>query len=331
MKALVWIPAALAFLPFAAGLLAQDQRLRIGIIGLDTSHVIAFTERLNDLQSPNHVPGGQVVAAFKGGSPDIKSSAERVEGYTKTLVEKYGVKIYPTIEEVCQNVDAVLLESVDGRPHLEQARPVFAAKKPVFVDKPVAGSLRDAIELFRLAKAAGVPCWSASSLRFYATLAELIQADAGEIRGAISYGPASLEPTHPDLFWYGIHPTESLFTVLGTGCETVVRVHTENTDVVTGTWSGGRVGVLYGLRNQKTGYQVTKFGTKGIVAQKPGGDYTPMLREIVKFFQTGVAPVPAETTLEIYAFMEAADESKRRGGVPVSIRDILTANGYKAP
>lgn len=331
MKPLAWTSAIITLLPLASPLFGQEQSIRIGIIGLDTSHVVAFSDRLNDPKSANHVPGGQIVAAFKGGSPDIKSSAERVEGYTKTLTEKYGVKIYPTIEEMCQNVDAVLLESVDGRPHLEQIRPVLAAKKRVFVDKPVAGTLRDAVELFRLAKEAGVPCWSASSLRFYATLEELIQADAGEIRGAISYGPASLEPTHPDLFWYGIHPTEALFTVLGTGCESVVRVHTDNTDVVTGTWSGGRVGVLYGLRNQKTGYQVTKFGTKGIVAQKPGGDYTPMLREIIKFFQTGVAPVPAETTLEIYAFMEAADESKRRGGVPVSVRDILTANGYKAP
>lgn len=324
--------ALFALFVIATQMPAQDvPPLRLGLIGLDTSHVVAFTERLNNPDSPNHVPGGRVVAAFQGGSPDIKSSADRIEGYTTTLVEKYGVKIYPTIEEMCSHVDAVLLESLDGRPHLEQVRPVFAAKKRVFIDKPVAGTLRDAIEIFRLSAETGVPCWSSSSLRFYPGVVEVAQAEAGEVRGAISYGPASIEPTHPDLFWYGIHPTEVLYTVLGTGCETVARVHTEDTDVVTGTWSGGRVGVVYGLRNQKTGYEVTKFGTKKIVTQQSGGDYTPMLAEVIKFFQTGVAPVPPETTLEIYAFMEAADESKRRGGVPVSVQETLKAHGWNAP
>ena len=69
---------------------AADE-LRIGMIGLDTSHVTAFTALLNDPKSPNHVSGAKVVAAFKGGSPDIESSWSRVEGYTKELREKYGV------------------------------------------------------------------------------------------------------------------------------------------------------------------------------------------------------------------------------------------------
>src|SRR5215472_3254405 len=126
--------------------------LRIGIIGCDTSHVIAFTETLNNPQAQGHVPGGKVVAAFKGGSPDLPSSASRVEGYSKTLKEKYNVTFYDTIEELCQQVDVVLLESVDGRPHLEQVRPVLKARKPVFIDKPAAASLRDAATIFRLAK-----------------------------------------------------------------------------------------------------------------------------------------------------------------------------------
>jgi len=309
---------------------AHGEDLRLGVIGLDTSHVVAFTERFNNPDSPNHVPGGRVVAAYRGGSPDIPASADRIDKFTTILVDKYGVKLYPTIEELCRHVDAVLLESVDGRPHLDQVRPVFAAGKPVFIDKPVAGSLRDAVEIYRLSAETGVPCWSSSSLRFYPGIVEVAEADAGDVRGAISYGPASTEPHHPDLFWYGIHPAEALFTVLGTGCESVVRVHTEDTDVVTGTWSGGRVGVLYGLRNQKRGYEVIKFGTKQIVEQQSRGDYTPMLREIIEFFRTGNPPVAPETTLEIYAFLEAADESKRRGGVPVSIAETLETAGWTA-
>jgi hypothetical protein len=297
--------------------------LRIGIIGLDTSHVIAFTSLINDERNKDRVTGGKVVAAFKGGSPDIESSASRVEGYTKQLQEKFGVKIVPTIEELCQQVDAVLLESVDGRPHLAQARPVLKARKPMFIDKPVAGSLHDAIEIYRLAKEANVPVFSSSSYRFYESLLELKKADVGEIRSVISYGPCFLEAHHPDLYWYGVHPTEALYTILGVGCETVSRVSTADTDVVTGIWEGGRVGTLHGLRGKFTPSKVIVFGTGAVAEQKDGGSYAPLVREIMKFFRTGVAPMRADETIEMFAFMEAADESKREGGKPVKISDVL--------
>ncbi len=297
--------------------------LRLGIIGLDTSHVVAFTQLLNDASGKNHVPGGKVVVAYKGGSADIESSINRVDGYTKQLQDKFGVKIVPTIEELCQQVDAVLLESVDGRPHLEQARPVIQARKPLFIDKPVAGSLRDAIEIYRLAGEAKVPVFSSSSYRFYESLQEVKKTNVGDIRSVISYGPAHLEPHHPDLFWYGVHPTEALFTILGTGCETVVRTATPDTDVVTGTWSGGRTGTLVGLRKGPLPHKVIVFGSKGVAEQKGSGDYAPLVREIIKFFQTGVAPVSPAETLEIFAFMAAADESKRLGGQPVKIKELI--------
>jgi hypothetical protein len=319
-------------LPLTLALLAAPHpdaaELRIGLIGLDTSHVIAFTQLLNDPAHPSHVPGGRVVAAFKGGSPDLPDSRDRVEGYTQELREKWGVQILDSIEALCAAVDAVMLESVDGRPHLEQARPVLRARKPLFIDKPMAGSLRDVIEIFRLARETGTPCWSSSSLRYYPGLIELKKTDVGVMRGAVSTGPAPLEPHHPDLFWYGIHPTEALFAVLGTGCARVVRTHTPDTDVVTGVWRDGRVGTLIGIRNAAAPYRVTLFGTRAVVDQKPGGDYAPLIREVMRFFQTGVVPVPPEETLELFAFMEAADESKRRGGAPVTLDEVFAAAGW---
>ena len=311
--------AAMASLP------AAD--LRIGLIGLDTSHVTAFTSLLNDPNQKDYIPGGKVVAAYKGGSPDIESSRTRVEEYTQKLRDDFKVKIVDTIEALCQEVDVVMLESVDGRPHLEQARPVIAAGKPLFVDKPVAGSLRDAITLYRLAAERKVPIFSSSSYRYYSGMVALKKIDVGQIRGAISYGPCAIEPHHPNLFWYGVHATEALFTVMGTGCQSVVRTGTPDTDVVTGIWSGGRVGTLQGLRNQATPHKVIVFGTKAVADQAEGGDYAPLVREVIRFFQTGVAPVSPEETLEIFAFMEAADESKRQGGKPVQIQDVMRANG----
>ena len=298
--------------------------LKIGVIGMDTSHVTAFTKLLNDKTAPDHVPGGKVVAAFKSGSADIPSSIGRVEEYATVMQRDFGVKFVPTIEDLCREVDCVLLLSVDGRPHLAQARPVIAAKKRVFIDKPIGGTLRDAVEIFRLAKEAGVPVFTSSAYRYYDSMIELKKTDVGEIRSAISFGPSPLEEHHPDLFWYGIHPTEALFTAMGRGCESVVRTSSADADTITGTWSGGRIGVLHAIRTKPLPHKVTVFGSNGFVEQKSGADsYAPLVREIMRFFQTGTPPVTAEETLEIFAFMEAADESKRRGGTSVKLSDVL--------
>ena len=314
----------LSMVLLAAPLAAAADDLKLGIIGLDTSHVTAFTEILNNPNAAGHVAGGKVVAAFKSSSADIPSSADRVEEYTAKLQKDYGVKLVGSIEELCREVDGVLIESVDGRPHLAQARPVIAAKKRLFIDKPIGGSLRDTLEIFRLAKEAGVPVFTSSAYRYYDSMIELKKADVGELRSAISYGPAHLEEHHPDLYWYGVHPAEALFTVMGRGCESVVRTHTADTDVVTGTWSGGRIGMLHALRTKSLPHKVTIFGTKSFAEQKSAGDsYAPLVREIIKFFQTGIAPVSPEETIELFAFMEAADESKRRGGQPVRLSEVL--------
>jgi len=297
--------------------------IRIGMIGLDTSHVTEFTKRINDPSHPGHVAGGMVVAAVPGGSPDLPISATRIPEFTRVLREDHDVKLFDSIEEMCRNVDAVMLESVDGRPHLEQVRPVIEAGRPVFVDKPVAHTLVDTIALYRLGAQHGVPLWSASSLRFHPEIVAVAEAEVGDVRGAICHGPATIQDFHPDLFWYGIHPAEALFTVLGPGCRTVTRTFTADTDVVAGVWEGDRVGVLYGLRNQQVDYKITKFGTDGIAEREGGVDYVPLLREVMKFFQTGEPPVAAETTLELYAYMEAADESRRRGGTPVEVAETL--------
>ena len=314
----------LALVLTSAAALAED--LKIGVIGMDTSHVTAFTKLLNDATAPDHVPGGKVVAAFKSASADIPSSIGRVEEYATVMDRDFGVKFVPTIEELCREVDCVLLLSVDGRPHLAQARPVIAAKKRLFIDKPIGGTLRDAVEIFRLAKEAGVPVFTSSAYRYYDSMIELKKTDVGEIRSAISYGPAHLEEHHPDMFWYGVHPAEALFTVMGRGCESVVRTHSAETDVITGAWSGGRIGVLHALRTKPLPHKVTVFGDKGFAEQKSAGDsYAPLVREIMQFFQTGVSPVSAEETLELMAFMEAADESKRRDGQPVKLSEVLAA------
>jgi len=301
---------------FLASLQAQ---IRVGIVGTDTSHVPAFTRLLNDPSAPEHVPGARVVAAYKGGSKDVESSWSRVDKYAEEIRTKWGVEIVPDIPTLCSKVDAVLLESVDGRPHLEQARQVIQAGKPLFIDKPLAATYEDAKEIARLAKAAGVPWFSTSSLRYSSIVAALKPANAHAV---ITWGPGPEEPHHYlDLAWYAIHPVEMLFAIMGTGCEEVTRTVGKSGDVVTCRWKDGRLGTVQTLRPYGE-YGAVGFKEKGVVRspEKVKTDYAALVREIVTFFQTRKPPVPNEETLEIFAFMDAAQRSKESGGKPARLR-----------
>lgn len=301
--------------------------LRAGIIGLDTSHVTAFTQLLNDPHPRAELAGIRIVAGYPGGSPDIPSSRDRVEGYTKELREKYGVEIVASIDELLKKVDVVLLESVDGRPHREQARPVFKAQADLHrqARRGLAGR-RDCH--LRPGPRNRHALLLDSSLRFSPGIAGMrINSKVGEVIGCDAYGPCHLEEHHPDLFWYGVHGVESLFTIMGTGCQSVTRVQTEGTDLAAGVWKGGRIGTFRGLRQGASDYGATVFGSKGIAPSGGYAGYEPLVVEICKFFRTGKPPVSTAETIEIFAFMEAADESKRQGGKPVTIETVMARCG----
>jgi hypothetical protein len=327
MKMMHWTGLGLVVTLLACASAAADaaepakEPLRAGLIGLDTSHVIAFTQLLNDPKATGDLADVKVVAGFPGGSRDVPDSWNRVEKFTEQL-RQMGVAIVPSIDALLGKVDVVLLESVDGRPHLKQARPVIAARKPLFIDKPMAGSLADVLVIFDLAKKANVPCFSSSSLRFTSDFLALRAGThpLGKPLKCVAFGPYSVEPHHPDLFWYGVHGVEGLFTIMGPGCKTVSRAAP---DRVVGVWADGREGTYQGAGKRKNPYEAEVEGTqaKGTVGKSEG--YKPLVVEICKFFKTGKAPVSAEETIEIFAFMEAADESKRQNGAPVSIESVL--------
>ena len=291
---------------------------RIGMIGLDTSHCIAFTKGFNGENAGAELGGYQVVAAYPRGSYEIESSYSRIPKYTEEM-KSLGVKIVDSIESLLEIVDVVMLETNDGRMHLEQAIPVLESGKTLFIDKPMTASLSDAKIIFNRARNLSVPVFSSSSLRYLENAQKAAKGEFGKIVGASTFSPCKLEPTHPDLFWDGIHGVEILFTVMGTGCSQVSRIYSEGTDIVTGIWDDGRIGTFRGTRTGKGGYGGTAFGEEGIISLGPYQGYKPILLEIVKFFQTGSAPVNEQETLEILAFMEAADESKNQNGATVDL------------
>lgn len=295
--------------------------LRLGIIGTDTSHVIAFTKAFNGPAGPNHVDGARVVAAFKGGSPDVKSSYTRVDKFAAQLKNDWHIAFVDKIADLCPKVDAIMLESVDGRVHLEQARQAFACGKPMFIDKPLASTLEDARKISLLAKKAGIKWFSSSSLR-WSGVAPTLKPYMNKATGVVIWGPGPLEPhQYLDLSWYGIHSVAGLYELMGPGCVAVTRTSSKNLDVVVGRWRDGRLGTVI-IGRPYSGYGGVVILPNGAVESpaKLKQSYIPMLRKIVTFFRTGVAPVSNAETLEMFAFMDAAQRSKEQGGRPVKLK-----------
>jgi len=299
--------------------------IKVGVIGLSV-HSAAYTEIINSGASSPDFSGCRVVAIFHPkGNPDVEFTEKQLQSFTETI-KGQGVEFVGSIKELLKKVDAVMLLTNDGRPHLKEIIPVLKAGKSVYVDKPLAASLLDVLAIFKVSNKYKVPIFSCSPLRYVKEALDIREGKVvGKVLGASTYGPAPLQKSHVDLFWDGIHAVESLYTVLGgTGCKTVSRTSSDDADVVVGNWENGRIGVFRGIRKGRSGFGGTAFGEKGIASIGVFSGYRPLVVATVAFFRSGKPPVSEEETIEIYAFMEAADESKRLGGIPVNVDEVLS-------
>ncbi len=290
---------------------------RIGLIGLDTSHVEGFTQLLNDPDDPNHVPGGKVVAGFPGGSDDLEVSCSRVEGFTQKLAGDWGVEIMESPEAVAEACDLVIITAVDGRVHRDLFERTAPFGKPTFIDKPFATDVEDAKAILRLADESNVPVMSCSSLRYAENLQASLQENSGEagnIIGCHAYGPMEIQPPLPPLFWYGTHTVELIVTAMGTGCQRVQVVTNEDNDLLTAEWADGRVASIHGLRNQHCQFGITLHRKESaefidISAVKQPW-YAGLLEAIIDSLPEGRSAVQNAEMLEIVRIIEAANESR---------------------
>lgn len=292
------------------------KRKKIGIIGLDTSHAIAFTKVLNTHSNTKTYGGFHVVAAYPNGSPSIADNAARIVRYSKEIQE-YGVEIVHNMEAFLTKVDCVLLETNDGNIHLEQAIPVIQSRKPLFIDKPIANSQEDAIRIFDMASDYKCPVFSSSALRF---IPSVQQVNRSQVMGVDIYTPALTDPSHKDLYWYGIHGVEMMFALLGCGCKSVRTISTDDMDVIVGEWDNGRIGTLRAIRNGRQDFGGKIFTQNDILDVGGFNGYESLVKAITTFFHTGKSPVSPHETIEICGFIDAAYESKLKNGVPSELK-----------
>jgi predicted dehydrogenase len=293
--------------------------IRLGILDFDTSHVVAFTTRLNHkgVGKEQWVEGARVVIGCPGES---KIMPERIAGYKKEMKE-LGVPLVEKPADMIGKVDGMLIESQEGGVHYERARPFLEARIPCFIDKPFTCSAADARKIVALAQKKKVGVFSASSLRYDPGLVKfLADARKDKVLGALAYGPAPINEKdprrNPGLYHYGIHVLEVLYTLMGPGCQRVSNTHDKDVDVVSGRWSDGRVATLRGERKSKVGYGFVAFTEKGATAVRLKADviYRELLKKVVEFFEKKKAPVDVKETVEMMAFIEAANKSGANHG-----------------
>ena len=280
--------------------------MNIGIIGLDSSHALAFTRTLHETQE-TLFSDVTVTAAYAGGSPDFPLSISRVNTFAGRMTKEYGVRLLPTIQQVAESTDAILILSADGRTHLNQFKAICPYRKPVFIDKPFTLSTADASEIIKLAEGFQIPLMSASSLRYAEALPEYTR---GDILGADVYGPMHVESTQGHYFWYGIHSAELLFRIMGPGCREVTAFSTDHDDLITGTWKEGRMGTIRGIRSGPESFGIslhTRNATRHVSLEP---SYKELLKSVINLFKNGVYTVHPSETLEVIRFLECAEQSR---------------------
>lgn len=297
---------------------ACGQELRLGIVGTDSTHATEFTSILNDASDSRHVSGARVVAAYRGGNPSLALSRDRIEKISAELQTKFGVRFVSDIAGLCGQVDGLLILSVDPSSRLREVREAARCGKPMFIDKPLAGSLRGAEEIAAMLRSLHGKWFSASALRFAA------QPDHATAHGAEVWGPGELSPARSgyglDLAWYGIHSIEAMYALMGPGVKRVARSHTDREDTLFCVWGDGRAATVHLLRPDFA-FGAVVFDRDGAAPRRIelSADYGRLVQAIVEFVRTGKAPVSPAQALETFQLMGAAQKSLERHGDFVSL------------
>lgn len=331
-----------AIVTMVVGPALASAQVKVGILGLDNYQAVAYAQLFNDPKAAGDLAGVRVVAAYPAPpSEDIAESVKSLPLWKKQILA-FGVELVDSVDELLKRSDAIMIMSLDGRKHLEQATKVLHAGKRLFIGRPLAASFEDAVAILKLSEKTGVPCWSSSQHRFSPGFIGMKNhPEVGKVLGCDFYGGCPTDPTHAELYWHALHTIEAIYAVMGPGVETVRCTSTPLVESITGVWKDGRVATYRGIKKEGGAlkYSGTVFGDKGVSVAGVYGHGVPVkgvvptndeymgykgiALEMGKFFRGGPVPVPPRETLEIFAFMEAAHQSKKQDGAAVRVPDLI--------
>jgi predicted dehydrogenase len=297
------------------------RELRIGAIGVDSSHLPEFSRRMADLFATG-ATRCRVTGFYDDGNhhlpkADVKNWKE------KTL--SLGAIQASSIDSLLDQVDGVMVLAVSGNSHYELALPSLARGIPTYIDKPLTCNLEQARSLASLARKTGAGCYSASSLRFATEIPRLDREKLGQLHAIDAYGPGALNADMEGLFFYGVHTIEMVDAIWGPGVAKVRCETSSDRDLLDLHYKDGRHAHLRLERKGAYEFGATLHGSKGVESFKVdfAEVYTNLIRGMTRFFETGIAPVDINDILENIAVMAAGNLSMIEGGRWVDIPELM--------
>lgn len=286
--------------------------IKIGVVGLDTSHSIEFVRRMQapDCPADQKVAGLRATACLRFETPF--QNRDGLDARQKTL-EGWGVKVTESFEEAVADCDAIMMTINDAAFHLDYFRRCADLGKPIFLDKPMADTVAAGRMIFDLAAAKGLKVMSCSSLRYVTSLLEACRTIPQPAQ-ASTFGPLGKAPAGSSIVWYGVHAFEMLERAMGRGAASVTVVRDQMGVVCVVAYKDGRRGVVE-LAEGNYSYGGTLRGEGKAVAfvADMSRAYTLQLIEIETFFRTGQMSLGLDDTLEVMALLDAAQQSLTRG------------------
>jgi len=285
--------------------------IRIGLVDLDTTHPKTFTKILNAM------PGVKVNALWDG--RDVWP-----EGYDERFAKENDIpNVCKKLEDMLEHVDAAMVHGVNWDKHVDRAYPFIDAGKPVLIDKPVVGKVRDIYTLLELQVTHGTPVYGGSALR-YAQEIGMLRSQAervGEVLTAIATGPG-------DFFSYGIHTTELAQGMVGTGANYVEYVAENKSCFVAVTYHNGFVLQLQ-LQQPFQEWSMCLFSTTGMHTLRvdPTRMYEPFLQNFIDIINKKEVSYSLEAPLEAVKILIAAKLSRQHGG-KIYLSEVPAEEGF---
>lgn len=287
--------------------------MRIGAIGIDSSHLGAFAGRINALHRAGGTPCqvvGHWTADAGGASPELLAAAANHAGTPA-----------PDFDRLLAGVDGVMVLDVDGARHAGSVIAALNRGLPVFVDKPMTCSLADAERVLAAARQPGTRCFSASCLRFAAGVTDIPRDGLGKIVAVDAFGSDQTREPMSGLWYYGCHTVEMVGAIMGPGVRRVRGCEVQERTVADFEYRDGRLARLRFERSGYASFGATVHGTHGVHQFRDdlAGAYDRLVGAMVRFFEGGPAPVDLRETVEHVGAIEAVHRSISADGAWVDV------------
>ena len=301
----------------------MDRKIKVAIIGLDTSHSTAFPGLMLD---PATDPAFKNNTLIPTRCLRFDTPFQSPEGLDKrqAYLESIGVEVGTDFDWAVADCDAIMMVINDPAYHLEYFEKCAKLGKPIYIDKPVAATVSDTRKIFEIAKKYNVRFFSASSLRFDIDMEEALEQDITP-RSAVVWGPVGIAAAGSSIVWYGVHAFEMLERIMGPGAESVTVVNDEKGHVCTVAYPDGKRGIVeLNRKSPRYGCVIRNDEGQAVLVKCSGRVpyYVRLLTHIEQFFNgDDSAGVALDESMEIMKMLEAAELSSNSGKT-VFLKDL---------